>query len=203
MYKILFKVAFGVLCLVGFVWQVEKVTRSYFLYSTTTKLTMDIPEYFGPPSLSLCFVYVDILELEHMFKKLNIETETSRQGWKQPPHVVQLVQNRSTLKHIFEFTPEVNYFITECSIRSAEDNEINSTGKAACLNYFNITKFFTQARLCYKIKLINQVQFDYIVVSSDLVKPGMAFLMTLNKTALEYVNSINIIVHGDALPYDR
>ena len=66
---------------------------------------------------------------------------------------LQRLEGSLSLKQIFNYTPAPETMISSCMIRP-HDFLIKLGAGLECLNYFSITRFFTQDMVCYNIKQI-------------------------------------------------
>ena len=138
---------FVLLCsVIGFIVQVTQVSMRYFSFTTTTKILMAMPEYVIVHPVALCIRFTDIIDRGKLFKETGIKLHTEKGIEKAMEDETKL-----TIEQIFDYTPDTEHAISECTFRP--DNWSIRRGEAEiCRQIFNVSKFFTQEYMCYKIR---------------------------------------------------
>ena len=138
---------FFILCsVIGFIVQVIQVSMRYFSFTTTTKITMEMTEYVKLHPVALCIRYSDIIDREKLFKETGIKLHTEKGIEKAMEDETKL-----TIEQIFDYTPDTEHAIADCTFRP-DAWSIRSGEAEICRQIFNVSKFFTQEYMCYKIR---------------------------------------------------
>lgn len=134
----------------GCFFQVYKLTSLYLHYNSNTEVFIDIPEYLNPPSVTLCFGYVDVIDNQRLRKdkfKSVAESEYPSYG------NLSLWQRQSvlTISEILDYSPDSRYLFDKCSLLSPTDVKTYALTGKECYEKFHITKYYSQEYICYRI----------------------------------------------------
>ena len=87
----------------------------------------------------------------------------------------RVIQSKVTVTEIFKYTPPVSVIFSQCVVRYPGDYDTSFFKPSECASAFNVSKYYVQEMICYKIKLISNGRYHYGTTSSALAYPGMAF----------------------------
>lgn len=168
------------LCILGFVYQVSKFTDVYFKYATESELSLSIPVEITPPDLTVCFRYVDILDVPSLSVKEKKKLR-SLERLKKNDNFTQLsdaIIEACTIQDIFKFTPDSGEILSRCSVKKTTDYDFYQFEGAKCRKRFIVFKFYLQEYICYRFKRVLELEksapstFSYHSISYALDRPG-------------------------------
>lgn len=146
------------------------------------------------PSLSLCFPYEQIIDVEKVVQVLPAVGKIDRENL--------TISDLSTLnlEHLFNMTPSEKNLTAACVYRIPGSFK-KMEQKGNCSGVFNVTKFFKQKFICYKFVLQQQQPnasfiFDYI--QNSLSSPGIFYDITLS-IKLPNVDDFQSVIHSPKL----
>ena len=136
---------FKLLCLIGCVYQITKISLEYFSFKTTTKTTFQIDSNVDDPSVVYCTRYTDILD----------RTDYEKYGiyrWSRFNFTEILSDNtKLTISDIFHLTPDPNDTIIACETRHDEYKTEKHVPKD-CYSLFRVTKYLEGPFICYQFQ---------------------------------------------------
>lgn len=147
-----------------------------------TEVFIEIPITFEPPSLSLCIRYADIINYKKLHNdrpELNVSTD--KPIWE--------LLSSLTINEIFNYTPNANYLILSCSVRSPIDNRVALLRGQSCYQYFSVSKYYAQEYVCYRFnhKFPEGATYRYSDVGWDITIPNDIYYIKLNRTTLPVI----------------
>lgn len=162
--------AFNALCLMGFLYQVEMISYSFFKYETVTRIDNKVREEVEAPNLALCFRYIDIMDFKRLRKETNIVMKPAKE-------LDDISENQSklTVQQILEYSPPSDKCMNWCLYRyddSVRTDSLNSHEE--CAVHWNVDKFYTQEFVCYRFS--KKVNDNYIL---EVVAHSLQFSHTL------------------------
>lgn len=183
---------FNFICIAGCAYQVGNVVNSYFQYQTVTKNRFHSPTNISFPQLHYCFVYLySGLDWSKVIKKygkvFEYEGNISRALW----------MDVLTIKDILEWTPKPE--IESCLYRDHTGHEIIRSEMKRC-SYFTISKYVNQQYICYHLKGIEDIQFNYHNVYSSLLFDSMIYEIRYSNE-LASSKKIRVTLTQDGIPF--
>lgn len=142
-------------CLLGCCIQCIFVTDNYLSYQVLTKLSLYLPKELRTPAFTVCFRYVDIINITQYSEMYRVAKPTILDD-----ETVRSIQNNIEIQGIFNLSPGgsshqlingTNKLIRSCSVRSPHGYLMQFIDGAKCSqSVFNIERFSIQEYLCYK-----------------------------------------------------
>ena len=151
-----------------------------------TAVTFEIPSDLQIPTLSVCFRYVDIIDMRrfaaiHPSLDLLNKNLTARS---------EAIRATITVKQIFDLAPNSSLFIG-CDIRFPGNYQMDQFHGTDCDSKFKIDLFYMQKYICYKFQLLSEGHYRFDEIASSLNYAGMAYTIGLN---LSYFNGSDYIL---------
>lgn len=158
--KLVLNVTFWTGCVIGCIFQSKEVWEMYFSYRTHPSLQLKIPLKLTPPSLSVCPVYLQVLNrTDH--KKYGLRSQPPQsgkpEGWNE--------KNLLTIKDIFDLTAKPEDTIDHCYRRSADMLSFDFGNSSQCNQDFRIMKYYMQENICYRYSLKSIEYFSFFTVA--------------------------------------
>lgn len=153
---------------VGLFYQVTEISELYFKYETKTAIIQSISGAVTPPNLCFCVRYTDLIQGIKGMKRAGTLQERF------------VYQSKLTIKEIFQLTPPANESITWCTFRS-NDSMHSDVMTTNCYSLFNVSKFYTQDLICYKIDPLIRTSFLISRVAHSLYFSHMMFGVRFSK----------------------
>lgn len=152
---------FSLICLLGFVLQLQQISELYFRYQTTSKSEFEIPEEDEYQTLIFCPRFAEVLDRTNHFD-LGIRPT--------PPSSLQDLEEdfkRLTIKNILELTPSEFNVVSDCLRREGNMSTLLQMTKAECEHFFNISKSVNGGRICYTFMPRNRTFYSIGDVASS------------------------------------
>lgn len=137
--KLLLSAIFWIGCVIGFIFQSKEVNDIYFKYEIHTSTIMTIPTEISTPSLSLCHLYVFILnrtEYQKYGLRKTVEEDVFSDG-----------HRFLTIEQLFNLTSKGDDTISGCGQR--QGRSWNFGGTKSCTNDITVSKYYMQEFICY------------------------------------------------------
>ena len=134
---------FSLICLLGFLVQVQQVSDLYFRYQTTSRTVYQIREIDYYQSIMYCPRSTDLLNRKN-YKRYGI--------WPQAPTnllEVHLELSKLKIKDILDLTPPESDVIDACTIRNGKLFKPLEFKQKDCQAFYKIVKSITGERICY------------------------------------------------------
>ena len=194
-----------VMCLFGLVIHVGVITSEYLKYEATSNVEMETTDRLPIPALSLCFRYVDILDIARLNRdsSMTLSPPNYTNRWSRQDSIA-IVQKSITLRQLFDYTPSSSQLFTDSFIRHPGQYEVKFLDEFETRSVFDVSKYFTQDYICYRIQVVSTktVAYDYDRVLKSMNYPGAAYEIGLNFSAISKATAILPVVHAaDDLPY--
>lgn len=145
-------------CLIGCSIQCIFVTDNYLSYHVLTKLQLYLPKELHSPAFTVCFRYVDIMNLTRYSELYNVTMPNALDD-----ETVRSIQNNVEIQSIFNLSPggpshsminNLTKMMKSCSVRSPNGYLISFFNGTQCAeSIFHIQRFCIQEYLCYKHSL--------------------------------------------------
>lgn len=129
-------------CLTGFIFQSKEVCEKYFKYKTTIDTTLMIPDQISTPSLSVCHLFLPILnrtEYEKYSIRKDPPTLNNPLGWNE--------RNQLTIEQIFNLTKDGRSTVEGCGRRQPSMWTFKKS--SSCKEEIAVKKFIMQEFVCY------------------------------------------------------
>lgn len=168
-------------CILGFLYQVSRFTDEYFKYATESELSVNMPDEITPPDLTICFRYIDVIDVPTLGKVYGKSLKSLEQAEKGDNYTkLQLeITTSCYIKDIFNYTPNTSTVISKCAVKRTTDYDFyHYESSEECNKQFIIFKFYLQEYICYRFRRILQLEksapstFSYHSISYALDRPG-------------------------------
>lgn len=183
--------SYGFLCLSGCLYQIKSVTDAYFSYLMTTKVKIELPSELRPPALNICFRYSDV------FNKTRFLEESD--NYKEDKRVLEEpLGNFVTIEDIFKYTPENNKgLFARCIYRTGGSYNFHEEDGEKCHSFFNVTNFYMQEYICYRIILSLNFTLPYIytVPAFALTYPNLLYSVSFFKETFGPTEYLKVILN--------
>ena len=138
---------FSLICLLGFLIQVEQVSELYFRFQTTSRTMYQIREADYHQAIMYCPRFADLIDKSAMNIKsdCNVLEETRHQYLRK----LDIALSRLTIKDILELTPPESDAIQECVVRKGKMSVPRTLRKNQCETFFKVRKSVNGERICY------------------------------------------------------
>lgn len=138
-------------CFIGCSYHCFEVCQLYFNFTTTTEVSVDRAVNSKPPHVSICFRFIDLLDLDHLKNQTH---HPEFRYMKRPLTAEQydLLWDTLTLNDIFHLTPDPKHqpLVDKCMIRSRTTWQMKRMNETECRSRFTIRKYFHREFICYK-----------------------------------------------------
>ena len=169
--------SFPVICLSGFIIQVQQVSDLYFRFGTTSKTILEIRESDEYQTIMYC---PRSLELLNKTNKEFVKTQNLTLLVKQVEDEI----NNLTIKDILELTPPENNVIEQCVPRQGIMSIPRIMDGRDCEAFFNVSKSVIGERVCYTIMPQIGSNFSVGEVASSKHYTNTAYTIHVNRSIL-------------------
>lgn len=177
--RLLLNKSFAIVCLVGLMYQVTYITVQYESYTTVSRVAREVPDEMPPPNIAVCLKYPEILNYSFILTQKDVN-----------------VDYHPDISQIFNYTPAASESIVRCSYRKARSNMYHEAHGKYCLQIFNITKFFLQDYLCYRIEQVVQDQLSFQMIATSLYHSGAIYDIIFDRRLLKSTRMKVILFYG-------
>ena len=191
-----------ILCLAttGCFIQVTQVSVQYFSFTTTSGVAFRMVLSLQRHAVSLCIRYMDILDTDRLLQETGI-------------HVLPVnnlsdalrEESRLTIRQIFEYTPPADHLIGACTFRPNPWTMKPSRNRTTCNQRFEVSKFFMQEFVCYRVREDVTVGLRVHHVTRAVFSRQRVYTILLNDTLFAKIRMAVPIVFSqtgvDLLPY--
>ena len=183
---------FILLCLLGCVFQVYKVSDLYFRYQATTEIDIEIPEIVSGKAISVCSRFVEHLDYERIARD-----SKSRSSWhySNQVHWIRKYQHELTIKEIFKYTPEVNTTLSRIIFRENQSYVHKEYSGHEIYDHFEVRKYLYLEYICYKFASRKTIDISYSSLSVTPVFSGQVYELTFN-TTLESAEMLKVVINS-------
>lgn len=182
------------LCCFGLKMQIIHVSKQYFSYQTMTKISMSFPVQLPPPALSVCFRFGDIADLDLVDKICPINRSWS------PGQIHRKIFEKLTLRQIFDVVPESSNAIGYCNIRFPGRYVMKGYRKAYCYKFFNVTRYYMQEYMCYRVIMNINDTYNFESVSQAESARGKIYNILFRLADFGRTESMSVIIHRKKVP---
>ena len=163
--KHVWKYSFKFFCIIGCCYQLINIGKSYFAYSTVTKVKYSTPVLIQFPELHSCFPFDQDPVLK---KKYGITPKT----WNEFYSAV-------TISEIFQDTP--NATIRSCKYRDTIGHTLLSASGEECSNIFGIRKYVLQQYICYQFIDKRKLPYMFTFIHTSLYGERLMYEIRFNE----------------------
>ena len=169
---------FSLICLSGFLFQVQQVSDLYFRFGTTTKTVFEIREIDHYQTMLYCPRSVDFFS--KAFKNFgNVQNVTV---------VMERAEkelSKLTIKDILELTPPINHVIKQCAVRQGIMSIPVVLDQRDCEAFFHVSKSVIGERVCYTIMPKIGANFSVGAVASSRLYTNIVYTIYVKPVILE------------------
>lgn len=184
-------VVIKLLAAIGFTIQLQAVTSTYFKYETKVEAKISRGKVVPAPSVSLCWNFFDLINLEEVEKKSG-KTLKPPFSNEEKDEVVSI----ATVKNIFEWTPPDMDIIESCFIRNGNSFSSKVLIGKDCDHEFRVEKFYHREFVCYHFQLTNFTTYSLYQTLYTSNKPGTFFEIDLKKDVFSKGSFYSPTVHS-------
>lgn len=206
-YKLILWLIVVILCAIGYILQVNHISRRYFNYNTRTIVNMIIPTRLSHfPSVSTCWSVVAMVNRTQIaaekrinnydkFKRANIDGDIFYRKIKE-----------LTIKELFKYTPNIDNILSSnhkninntsiaCQVRKSLEYSVQKSSVEKCMDFFHIHKYFEREYVCYEfiMKLTETLNMVRYAMSPSYT--GEIFRLYLDKEIFKEIGAISCSVH--------
>lgn len=184
-------VVIELLAAIGLVIQLETVTSTYFKYETKAETKISRGKTVPVPSVSLCWNFLDLINLEEVEKKSGkkFKRPISNEGKEE-------ILSTVTIKNIFEWTPPDKDIIESCFIRSGNSFSSKTLVGKDCDQEFLVEKFYHREFICYHFQLAIFTTYSLYQTLYTTSKPGTFFEINLKNDVFSKGSFYSPTVHS-------
>lgn len=199
------KLVIDSICVLGCLYQVWIVTRTYLAFDVATKVYIYLPETMNSPAISVCSNYSDLVHLPLARRKYRLESRARHPlTWAQRA----TLQSQVTVGDVFRLTPKslvpsAGHLLAQCRVRSPSNYTISLMRNGQCNELFAVERFLLQESLCYMFRLRESVVEEKERVhnvnrlSQSLSHNGLFYKLYLSagKWFLYWTSRMRIVAH--------
>ena len=184
-------VAIELLAAIGLTIQLQAVTSTYFKYETKAETKISRDKVVPVPSVSLCWNFLDLINLEEVKKKSGktFEPPFSKE---EKDEIVSTV----TVKNIFEWTPPDMDITESCFIRNGNSFSSKILVGKDCDQEFRVDKFYHREFICYHFQVTNFTTYSLYQTLYTSNKPGIFFEIDLKHDVFSKGSFYSPTVHS-------
>lgn len=193
---------YGLICAAGCFYQIKSVTDTFFNYAINTQVRVELPSTLPLPALSVCFRISDIFNYDRYGQSIRLDAEVEKSIGKNGTTVDQM-NDLMTIADTFKYTPS-NKLMVSCVFRKPKSYDLHAINGSDCLQYFNVTNFYLQEYLCYRIRLVKFESQDYNYRSAAfaLSHAGILYSVSYNVSTFKKAMFMKIILNEyDSRPF--
>lgn len=184
--------ATNLLCLIGLSWQLYVLFTGYFQYHMVSEIYLEKFDTVVPPAFSLCFPYVQMINLSSLGMNLTDE-DWIRMTPRQVIENSYRIQKNLSIDEIFELTHDLRDIIVDGFIRELDAYEVEKRE-----DRMDIKKYVKDDLICYRIIHADQGKSSFHHKSHHLTygeESRATLSVTLNKSRLLHVTRVLIHLH--------
>lgn len=187
----LFSFLFHGICMIGFLFQVERISDVYFQYKTSSTVQHVMQSMLPKPTISLCIRYTDILDWDRLYRDGHISHKIRRSN-----RFLDMVMmhDNVTIRQILEYTPDPRELLSAVLYRSPNSYRGHYTKEPN--DYLNITKYYKGETVCYRIQtLFDQRDLSFKRIAHSLEAPNVMLRLWLSRS-MSKTDVFRIILHS-------
>ena len=174
---------FSLICLLGFLLQLQQVFELYFRYETTSRTVYQNQEMDYYQSIMYCPKFIDLLAPDIMMSRqitaLNIDVVGNFSVRTQAHQQYMRGLSAMTVKEILQFTPLESEAVENCDIRLGKMSIANVFDGKECREYFEVVKSVNGERICYTFVPKISAKYSIGDVASSLTHIGEVYKISL------------------------
>lgn len=166
-------------CVIGFLYQIGKISSEYFSYQVSSDLFIQIPVQLDAPDTSICIRYSDVFDTKTYSHVNSIKIDAKIATTSLKHELGKIV----TIQDVFNYTPKIGSILSSCLIRLPKNYGYKRYSESyKCQHLFNVHKFYIQDEVCYMFTLISSKDqtYQYHNLGQALSKPGIFYQVTLS-----------------------
>ena len=167
------RVAFYIICLTGFLYQIVSISDQYFKFQTSSKIEVSVSDQIKYPTLGICFNYIDILNRSNA-EKYGIY-KSYQEAWLDWRKEVSML----TVTQIFSLTPEGSSLVSNCSLRQELHYHLKLRDARKCMQFFSIYKALKGYTVCYNFIPPETQTFPWTRVATSSKGKGHVYSLIL------------------------
>ena len=197
--KTILSFLFPLICLSGFVFQVEQVSDLYFRFETTSKTVFQVKEVDYYQTMMYCPMSSDLFD-RNRSKEYSISQEITTYGHSDIYKELAIL----TIKDILELTPSEADIIESCIVRRGRLETPTTMNRSECQEIFKVTKSVNGQRICYTFMPRSRANYSTGDVSSSQSYPNVVYYIYFNPIVSQSVAALFIssVMHPSASEYD-
>lgn len=194
---------YGLICAAGCFYQIKSVTDAYFNYAINTQVRVELPSKLSLPALSLCFRISDIFNYDRFRRSISVDPPRNPKTTENHTTSDQEINELMTIGDTFKYTPS-NKLLVSCLFRQPKSYDLHPVNGSKCLDYFNVTNFYLQEYLCYRVRMVKfeSQEYNYRSAAFALSHAGILYSVSYNISTFERAMFMKIILNEfDSRPF--
>ena len=181
---------FSLICLLGFLLQVQQISELYLRFQTTTKTVFQIRDENEYQSLMYCPRTIDLLDRKN-HKEYDIFPSQPRAHDK-----LLLELSRLTIKDILELAPKESDAILHCAVRRGRVSTVDIMQQKECFSFFKVMKYVSGERVCYAFIPNSLLMYSAGDVASSLTFINSVYQLFINSSISRsyYASFISLVM---------
>lgn len=191
----------SLLCSTGVIWQLYAITDNFLRYSLVSEVYMEKYDEISPPSFSICFPFVELLDWSQVSSNNVSKEEFYLMSEVGRNRVRQMIRSNLTIRQIFDLTPELRDLMKSSQVRVNELFEISEDPQL-----INVVRFVKDDLICYRLTsaiAVSNIK-SYKLNSLPLTygsDPGILISITLDKDPFHNISKVVTFLHpSDVYP---
>ena len=201
-YKLILWLIVVMLCAIGYILQVNHISRRYFDYNTRTIVNMIIPTKLSQfPSMSTCWsVAAMVNRTQVMVEKRIKKLKDFKRGSKDDATFYKRIKELS-IEELFKYTPSNDSILGRdrsgiaCQVRSPLAYSPTKSNVEECKGLFHIHKYFEREYVCYKFVMKSIEKLNMLQYAMSPSYTGEMFRLYLNEKIFKEIGAISCSVH--------
>lgn len=140
------KLLFFCLSVAGLVYQIVLISTSYFAYEAKSSVVMNMPEEEEIPSLTVCWRYADIIDMDKLRSINSAIPELDTTNDETIKNSIWIIQSLVTVKQILDMNPQLDVAFGDCIIRYPGNYMAQPFDVKKCQRTFIVARYFVQVR---------------------------------------------------------
>ena len=170
---------FSLICLLGFLLQVEQVSELYFRFQTTSRTMYQIRQSDYFQSIMYCPRFADLIDKSAM--KIEQNPDSARKTLRQYLIDLDIAVSKLTIKDILDLTPSKPDIIKECMVRKGDISIVTHISRQECERFFKVKKSVNGERICYTFIPRTRQVYSVGRVATSSTYPGIVYHIVLKR----------------------
>ena len=163
-----FSLAFSILCLLGFLFQIQQVSDLYFRFQTTSRTVYQFTETDYYQSIFYCPRFVDLIDRQRLKELGKTFSEDTLENYLRGVSSI-------AMKDILELTPPAYELIRHCMLRTGRMSTARIFNPQECEAYFKVIKSVNGEKVCYTFMPNFSANYSVGDVASSLTHSSMVY----------------------------